>query len=162
MFSNIGGKVKGLAWFFFIVGIIASLVWAISLWTVTESVYQGKYAYPQYKDVHPYLAQGFGVLIGGIIGSWIGSWALYAIGDTADNSAKLVAQNNQIIAMLQNDCKNISEKPQEGVPNMSGVSNSHFSLSSSNSAHGPWKCKKCGCDNPSSAKMCQGCGEQRN
>ena len=64
MFNNIGSKVKGLAVFFCVFGMIGSLAGAIVLWT---------------NDL---IAAGFGTLIGGCLFAWVGSWVSYCVGDT--------------------------------------------------------------------------------
>ena len=64
MYNNIGSKVKGLAIFGLIIGILGSLAGAIVMWAVGLT------------------GAGFGTLIGGCLSAWIGSWVIYCIGDT--------------------------------------------------------------------------------
>lgn len=160
VFDNIGGKLKIWARICFAVLVVCSIIGAIVLWCHTESVYQGQYAYPRYKDVHPWVAQGFGVLIGGVLTAWISSAMLYAYGEFVENSATLVSQNSQIIRLIEKTIPNSGEE--QTTSSQTSVSNSHFSLSSlshnGETNHSPWKCKQCGTDNPGSAITCQGCG----
>ena len=54
MYSNIGAKVKGLAVFVCVIGIVGSLIAAIVMWA---------------NDL---VGAGFGTLIGGCLSAWIG------------------------------------------------------------------------------------------
>ena len=67
MFRNIGGKLKGLAGFVCGIGILASVVYACTLFAAR--------------------AIGYGILflVCGSLLSWIGSWALYAFGQITDD-----------------------------------------------------------------------------
>lgn len=72
MFHNIGKKLQILAKVFCWIGIIASIILAIALWS------QNSYR-------NPTGAIGFGVLIGGCAGSWLSSAFLYAFGQLVDD-----------------------------------------------------------------------------
>ena len=74
MFDNIGNKVKGLAIFACVVGMVGSLIGAIVLWS------------------NGLIGAGFGTLIGGCLSAWIGSWVVYCIGDTNARTSELQEQ----------------------------------------------------------------------
>lgn len=74
MFNNIGKRLQTLAKFTCWIGIIASVIWAIVLWSA-NSRYESTILY------------GILVLIFGCLGSWVGSWAMYALGDAAENAS---------------------------------------------------------------------------
>ncbi len=68
MFDNIGGKIKSLAVVVTILGIIASIIYAIILWS------QNSYR-------HNTILLGLGILLGGSLVSWIGSFFMYGFGE---------------------------------------------------------------------------------
>lgn len=85
MFSNIGGKIKGLAKFICWLGIILSVIIGIILILGARSG-NGAYGYPDGGAV----VAGIFVIVLGSIMSWIGSFVLYGFGELVDNSSKLV------------------------------------------------------------------------
>ncbi len=74
MFNNIGNKVKGLAVFIAVIGIISSIISGIAL--ISSKL----------------TAVGLVVLFAGSLVSWISSWVVYAVGDT----------NEKVTAMYEN------------------------------------------------------------
>ena len=88
MYSNIGAKVKGLAVFVCVIGIVGSLIAAIVMWA---------------NDL---VGAGFGTLIGGCLSAWIGSWVVYCIGDTNVKTTELTEQ----IMDLQKDVNRLKTK----------------------------------------------------
>ena len=88
MYSNIGAKVKGLAVFVCVIGIVGSLIAAIVMWA---------------NDL---VGAGFCTLIGGCLSAWIGSWVVYCIGDTNVKTTELTEQ----IMNLQNDVDRLKTK----------------------------------------------------
>lgn len=82
MFENIGGKIKALSKAICWLGIIASVIIAIILWSTNS-----------YRS--PTIGIGFGVLIGGCVFSYLGSMASYAFGELVENSTRQVEQNNK-------------------------------------------------------------------
>ena len=78
MYSNIGAKVKGLAVFVCVIGIVGSLIAAIVMWA---------------NDL---VGAGFGTLIGGCLSAWIGSWVVYCIGDTNVKTTELLQKINSV------------------------------------------------------------------
>lgn len=72
MFTNIGKKLQTLAIVFCWLGIAASIIRAIVLWSEN-----GRW--------NPTVALGCGVLIGGCLASWLSSLFLYAFGQLVDD-----------------------------------------------------------------------------
>lgn len=85
MFSNIGGKIKGLAKFICWLGIIISVVAGIVL-IISARHSDGYYSY---TDTNMIIV-GIIVMVFGSVLSWIGSFVLYGFGELVDNSSKLV------------------------------------------------------------------------
>lgn len=71
MFNNIDRKIKGLAVFYTIVGIIGSIIGAILYW------------------INNAILIGFIILILGILASWIGSFVLYGLGELISKSSNI-------------------------------------------------------------------------
>lgn len=71
MFNNIDRKIKGLAVFYTIVGIIGSIIGAIFYW------------------VNGDILTGFIILIFGILASWTGSFVLYGLGELISKSSNI-------------------------------------------------------------------------
>lgn len=93
MYDNIGEKLKNWAKALCVLGIIASVITAIVLWSIKEWV--------RYEYVHPYILHGFIVLILGSLFSWTSTWVMYAIGHAAENSDRQVSQNGML--QIQNE-----------------------------------------------------------
>lgn len=72
MFNNIGEKIKGLAIFFTIIGIIASLIGSIYTWAKTLGFFVG-----------------FIILVCGILASWISSFVLYGLGELISKTSDI-------------------------------------------------------------------------
>ena len=88
MYNNIGNKVKGLAIFVCVIGMVGSVIAAIVMWA------------------NHLVGAGFGTLIGGCLSAWIGSWVIYCIGDTNVKTTELTEQ----IMDLQNDVDRLKTK----------------------------------------------------
>lgn len=71
MFNNIDRKIKGLAVFYTIVGIIGSIIGAILYW------------------INNAILIGFVILIFGILASWTGSFVLYGLGELISKSSNI-------------------------------------------------------------------------
>ncbi len=79
MFSNIGGKIKKLAVILCILGIIASVTYAIICFTNSS----------RYENLTLY---GVLILVGGCLLSWIGSFFTYGFGELIDRAASIDEQ----------------------------------------------------------------------
>ncbi len=76
MFNNIGSKLKALAMAVCALGMLASLIFAISLWIQNNSV-QGT------------IFTGIVVLVLGCLASWIGSFFTYGFGELIENTDEI-------------------------------------------------------------------------
>lgn len=151
MFDHIGGKIKKLAVLISVIGIAASVIAAIALWT------QNSYRTPT-------IALGFGVLVGGCIGSWVGSFFMYGFGELIEETTR----TREISQMILQQMKSVNEErapssASRDVPvafsserRTDGALRAH-ALSASSSANG-WICKKCGTRNGSRDISCKDCG----
>ena len=109
MYDNIGGKIKGLAKFFFVVGLIVSLVCGIVLMTLSSGLV---------------LLGLLMIILGGII-AWISTFVLYGFGELVEKTCEIqsvVCINNNpdssdfVNETALGDHKNIDErKPTIGV-----------------------------------------------
>ena len=155
MFDDIGGKIKNLATVICVVGIIASVILAIALWSQND-----KY--------NPTVALGFGVLIGGCVGSWVGSFFMYGFGELIDETTRNREISQQILLKLSasNDEKptvsNVRDVPVafSGDRVSSGALRAHAVATSSSSTSG-WVCKNCGTRNVTGDMLCKGCGNYK-
>ena len=75
MFNNIGGKLKELAKIVFVLGVIASVSFAIALFTgdLAKDFGQGEK-----------LIFGLIVIVAGIVASWVSTWFIYGFGEIID------------------------------------------------------------------------------
>lgn len=100
MFDNIGSKVKGLATFVCVMGIVGALIYAIIIWLSGV----------QYSGI-----LGFVVLLVGALVAWIGSWVTYAIGEAADQKHTLsalqlkIARIEESLGRLANTSSSVPE-----------------------------------------------------
>lgn len=72
VFEHVGKKLEGVAVTFCWIGMIASFIGAVVLWS-------------QNSYFNSTIASGLGVLIGGCLVSWLGSLGCYAIGQIAED-----------------------------------------------------------------------------
>lgn len=122
MFNNIGKKVKILAWVEFIVGIILSIILGIAT-IIGGSIIVGLIS-----------------IVLGVFVSWLATLALYAIGQTAENTEKILEK------MHDCDSKNILLK---GDTNKTNTSNDEG-----------WICS-CGAKNNNLSTTCLVCFKSR-
>lgn len=87
MFDNIGSKIKTAATVFCVLGILASLICAITLWASNS----------RYNDT---TFIGFIVLIAGSLFSWLGSFFAYGFGELIEQNAKILKTNHMILISL--------------------------------------------------------------
>ena len=153
MFDNIGGKIKTLAVVVCVVGMIASLIFAIVLWSMDS-----------YRT--PTIALGFGVLIGGCVVSWVGSFFTYGFGELIEETT-LNRQINQLILQQLSNAgakENSSAAPVKEIPVAFADSTQRATRSSnvapvrSSVPSGDWTCKMCGTRNRSTEISCRDCG----
>ena len=150
MFDNIGGKIKNLATVICVIGIIASVILAIALWSQND-----KY--------NPTVALGFGVLIGGCVGSWVGSFFMYGFGELIEETTRNRIYNEKIHKLLYDELngaklqRNEPKQP-ENETKKTWVSAEQWIKQDEKQ---PWNCKKCGWPNHYTRSDCAHCREPR-
>ncbi len=88
MFNNIGEKIKNLASFFAIIGIIVSCMTGLMMITSGED---------------SFILVGFIVMVVGSLVAWISSWILYGYGELIEKASE-TAENTRLL--LQNSIRN--------------------------------------------------------
>ena len=155
MFDNIGGKIKNLATVICVVGIIASVILAIVLWS-------------QNDRYNPTVALGFGVLIGGCVGSWVGSFFMYGFGELIEETTRNRQINEEIMKKLSQKEK-IADESKENMQNQSShlenllhqISQQEKSENKFGSRARAWQCAKCLAYNGSALESCHYCGKKK-
>ena len=87
MFQNIGGKIKKIADWVLILGIISSIIWGIAIMVTDEEL----------------ILEGFITMIVGSISAWLSSVLLYGFGQLIENSDKLVMMQSQATGISEPD-----------------------------------------------------------
>ena len=151
MFSNIGGKIKGVAVAEAVTGIIASIIVGIVL--IANSSHS-----------NPTAAMGWGIMIGGSIASWLNSFILYGFGELIEKTAETKTEINNIYKILADNKSNSKPNSQSDVRLFQepkpAYSTSAPTTKQSSSGTG-WKCKECGHSNDTIRQFCQMCGSSR-
>ena len=150
MFDNIGGKIKTLAQVICWIGIIASVIWAISLWSQNSRYYNT-------------IGLGFGVLVGGSLSSWLGSFFMYGFGELIEETTLNRQINAEILKHLSagERTENKGETQLRDVPVAFNNARAHQSFVRASTVNGTterWKCAKCGTMNDRATIMCKDCG----
>jgi len=145
MFDNVGGKIKVLAKVLTGIGIVASIISAISIWSQAGARYAGPSG--------PYIWTGLLVLILGCLSSWLGSLALYGLGQMIENTDNIsyYATRTYEMARLQN---NGDSKPKSAPT--PAAQKSLAQAGGNPPAHKSKTCPKCG--EIASAMYCPICG----
>lgn len=97
MFSNIGGKIKGLAVIVCALGMLASVISAIVIWASGSS------------DSG---LTGFAILMGGCLFSWVGSFFTYGFGELIERTARV---NDQLDDVLKAVSAKTEKKPESAA-----------------------------------------------
>ena len=123
MFSNIGKKIKTLAKIICWLGIIASVIYAITIWsagsqvreTVTwssSSYYNGMPIYETGRSAAPStFLPGLIVLVIGCLLSWAGSFCLYGFGELIDRTKNIDATLEDLHSALSNRAGDTAPRP---------------------------------------------------
>lgn len=141
MFDNIGGKIKTLAVIVCILGIIASVIAAVSLWSQNSR----------------YLETGWlGVitLVAGCLGSWVGSFFMYGFGQLIESTEA----NNALLRQIAN------KMPAQSAPVLGRATSAAAAFKPAvhtAAARSEWCCRQCGTVNKQTDIMCRDCGEYR-
>ena len=145
MFDNIGGKIKTLAVVVCVVGMIASLIFAIVLWSMDS-----------YRT--PTIALGFGVLIGGCVVSWVGSFFTYGFGQLIEDTAAIRE------ALKPTSKPEIEMRPMMNAPEHEARTKpvlQYAPIVGKKTENLRWTCQKCKCINTSSNDICSCCGSEK-
>ena len=134
LYDNIGGKVKGLAKWTFILGAIGFIITGFVLLFTDEDL----------------ILFGFITLICGPVVAWVGSWVLYAIGELVEKTYN--NENN-----TRNILKQIKEQPITNLSRVSPTTHSNASKNKSIITH-KWRCD--GCGNMREQTPCEFCGKE--
>lgn len=148
MFENIGGKIKALAKVICWIGIVASIIAAISVWAAGDRW-------------NPTFLPGLLILVAGCLGSWLGSFFTYGLGELIESTQQNAYTNAQILEHLRKNGesgKSNSKSDPSPAPTPSYFSRPHTTSSSTNSG---WRCKQCDTLNAATSLYCKDCGTSR-
>ena len=169
-FGNIGGKLKKLAFYVAIIGIVICVISGILVWFSGNGFFEAGYSYSRYGgrygDGYCFLS-GLLVIAAGSLSSYIGSWMLYAFGTLVENS--------QIIAdkLTADAASQAAPSPTAAAPKASSlasalsavksvVSSAVSTYTSASSEEDSWTCGKCGTSNAKSSPICKSCGHKQH
>ncbi len=159
MYENIGGKIKGLAKWIFIVEALGSIITGLILAFEEDSLF-------------------ILMAICGPIVAWVSSWVLYAFGELVEKICDNESHNKEILKLLRqnnnaystyskSETKKKTEDAKTQAPEQTenptkvkketAVSNEKIDLES-DFAKNTWKCEKCGKRNLNSRNDCWACG----
>lgn len=93
MFSNIGGKIQGLAKFTAWLGIIISIILGLLFLAFGSDTEVGGYA----------SFIGILIIILGSLSSWISSWVLYGFGELIVRTTEVSTFNRELVALKHRD-----------------------------------------------------------
>lgn len=163
MYNNIGGKIKKLAVVICVLGMIASLIAAITIWAAGSSLSRSS-SYYGYSSGYGYSFGGSTFLVGllvlalGALGSWIGGFFMYGFGELIENSERTSAATEQLVRLLQDD----GDSPRQNGKSSRMVNSKPNYLSHStppvNHVTTGWRCAGCGTLNSNETDYCKGCG----
>ena len=105
MFDNIGGKIKLLAKILCWIGIVASVIVAVTMFVSIEDA--------PYSQEGTYRGLGFAFLFIGPLVSWVSSFLLYGFGETIDLLQQNVDKQSTIINKLNEKPNIIKEVVKE-------------------------------------------------
>jgi hypothetical protein len=132
MFDNVGSKLQIMAFVFFIIGTIASVILGIITWI------SGSFWY------------GLLIIVIGILSSWLSNLAIFGIGVSAENSEQSVhllkeIRDNQIKAARSNEAYAAKGEAKNPIIIESGR----------------WECSKCHAKNGANENFCHNCMASR-
>lgn len=158
MFTNIAGKLKGLA----VVQTIIFIAFGIIIWTLPY----------QTGGFVPKSEAGLFVIIGIIImlAGWIGQWLLYAFGQLVENTDQINRNLAALLAMQMKQASSGAAAKTSGGPeshrnNASATtpkSNYYRDFSKFDNSSIGWVCEYCGSKNSSDSTKCKICSKSRH
>ena len=157
MFTNIAGKLKGLA----VIQTIIFVIFGIIIWTLP---YQTSGIVPK-SDASLFIIIGIIIMLAG----WIGQWLLYAFGQLVENTDQI---NRNLAALLAMQMKQTSsgaapktsyvpEAHQNNAPVTAPKSNYYRDFSKFDNSSIGWICEYCGSKNSSDLTKCKICSKSR-
>ena len=146
MYSNIGGKLKGLAKFMFCMGAISSGITGVFALLSNPIV-------------------GILVISIGFLASWISSWMTYAVGEIADNSEAALDRIDNLErkyqavlhANAQTNMQQMNVQQRMNVPANPAAAVETPQPAPTINADGSWTCPKCRRNNMASRNACWSC-----
>ena len=145
MFENIGGKIKALAKVICWIGIIASIIAAISVWAAGDRW-------------NPTFFPGLLILVAGCLGSWLGSFFTYGLGELIESTKQNAYTNAQILKHLRKNGEGSKSSDSAPSPTPSYFDRPHTTSSGTSSG---WRCKQCDTLNAATSLYCKDCGTSR-
>lgn len=139
IFEYVGGKLKSLAKFFFVVGISASIILGIVMFVNAGNASEMSYIGESMSGF--YTTFGFIILIGGTIMTVLFSFVLYAFGSIAEKYL-----NEKEEKETDKKTRNAYNAQRPYYQNTSPIYNNY------------WTCPKCGMLISNSTKVCGNCG----
>ena len=142
MFDHIGDKVKTMATVFCIIGIVASIIVGAAF------ILRGAFI--------------IGIIIAavGAFISWLSCLALYAIGETAENTNRIIHKINTIENMVNKALNNSQPEAQKTTPSHTQTTTAQIKPNSKDLTEGSWWCS-CGASNRNSSNTCSSCYKPR-
>ena len=150
MFDNIGGKIKTLAKVLCWIGIIASLVFAIVLWSQNN-----QYDYVTRARTNT-IGTGLIVLVIGCLGSWMGSFFMYGFGELIEETTRNRQFNEEMYKMMYEQ-HHPDEEP-TGAARAAAIGSHSIEGGKPEKAR---KCSKCLGYNSSAVVVCKFCGTSK-
>lgn len=84
--ESYSGKIRNVALILLLLAIIGFIIIAIALWATEETVRIGYHT----ETVHPYVWQGFGVLIGGSFSAFVFYYLMMGFAEMVENTDNIV------------------------------------------------------------------------
>lgn len=161
-FGNIGGKLKKVAFFVAVIGIISCVIWGIVIWISGDGFFAAGYNRYGRGDGYCFLS-GLLVLCAGSLASYMGSWMLYAFGTLVENTQRIADSLNPTASSAPKASSNSLSGIKSAVLNVFTRRVSKPAASDNPAASTPdtWTCPKCSTINPKTSFTCKDCGHSR-
>ncbi len=150
-FEDSGSKIKAWVKFMFVIGLIATLVFAIVF---------GRTAPDRYGDTEFHFGKFVGIGAGGILGSYTTCLFLYAIGEIVCH-LKTIADAQAALAAEKKPVREKTPEPALTHAWTSSSGQSTYAKAANSSLDGSWTCRNCGKKNQKNDAYCQACSEEK-